>query len=136
MLPRIFGEERAAAMFDLVRQMADAGVRLVAGTDAGVQRAGFDGLVPALSFYSHLGLANASIIDMATSEAATALGLGTMPVTAARAKEIIEVLRARTERPRSSRPRKPRTEASAPSPPPPDTTAPVFTPDGSRADAA
>lgn len=76
MLPRIFGEERAAAMFDLVRRMADAGVRLVAGTDAGVQRAGFDGLVPALSFYSHLGLANASIIDMATSEAATALGLG------------------------------------------------------------
>ncbi|MEW1721580.1 amidohydrolase family protein [Streptomyces sp. NPDC093109] len=76
MLPRIFGEERATAMFDLVRRMADAGVRLVAGTDAGVQRAGFEGLVPALSFYSHLGLANASILDMATSEAATALGLG------------------------------------------------------------
>lgn len=76
MLPRIFGEERASAMFDLVRQMADAGVRLVAGTDAGVQRAGFDGLLPALSFYSHLGLPNAAIIDMATSEAATALGLG------------------------------------------------------------
>ncbi len=78
MLPRFFGEERAAAMFDLVRQMADAGVRLVAGTDAGVQRAGFDGLVPALSFYSHLGLPNASIIDMATSEAASALGLGSI----------------------------------------------------------
>ncbi|MGW4503631.1 amidohydrolase family protein [Streptomyces sp. NPDC004436] len=78
MLPRIFGEERAAAMFDLVRQMADAGVRLVAGTDAGVQRAGFDGLVPALAFYAHLGLANSSIIDMATSEAAAALGLGSV----------------------------------------------------------
>ncbi|MEV7090151.1 amidohydrolase family protein [Streptomyces sp. NPDC093085] len=76
MLPRFFGEERARAMFDLVRQMADAGVRLIAGTDAGVQRAGFDGLIPALSFYSHLGLPNASIIDMATSQAADALGLG------------------------------------------------------------
>ncbi|MFF1420642.1 amidohydrolase family protein [Streptomyces sp. NPDC058280] len=76
MLPRIFGEERAAAMFDLVRQMAEAGVKLIAGTDAGVQRAGFDGLVPALHFYSHLGLANSAIIDMATSDAATALGLG------------------------------------------------------------
>ncbi|MFF4673989.1 amidohydrolase family protein [Streptomyces sp. NPDC001279] len=76
MLPRIFGEERAHAMFELVRRMADSGVRLVAGTDAGVQRADFDGLVPALSFYSHLGLAPASIIDMATSEAAAALGLG------------------------------------------------------------
>lgn len=76
MLPRFFGEERANAMFDLVRQMAEAGVRLIAGTDAGVQRAGFDGLVPALSFYSHLGLPNASIIDMATTRAAAALGLG------------------------------------------------------------
>ncbi|MEV2255736.1 amidohydrolase family protein [Streptomyces sp. NPDC050147] len=76
MLPRFFGEERTNAMFDLVREMAEAGVRLVAGTDAGVQRAGFDGLVAALSFYAHLGLANASIIDMATSQAAAALGLG------------------------------------------------------------
>ncbi|MGW4883487.1 amidohydrolase family protein [Streptomyces murinus] len=76
MLPRVFGEERAAAMFALVRQMADAGVRLVAGTDAGVQRTGFDGLASALGFYSHLGLANSAIIDMATSEAAWALGLG------------------------------------------------------------
>ena len=58
------------------------------------------------------------------------------PVTAARAKEIIESLRARAERPSSSRTRKPRAEASAPSPPTPDTPAPVVTPDGSRADAA
>ncbi|MFI2354399.1 amidohydrolase family protein [Streptomyces anulatus] len=76
MLPAIFGEERAAEMFDLVRQMADAGVKLIAGTDAGVQRATFNGLVSALSFYAHLGLANAEIINMATTAAATALGLG------------------------------------------------------------
>ncbi|MEU6375861.1 amidohydrolase family protein [Streptomyces sp. NPDC046909] len=76
MLPRFFGEERAAAMFDLVRQMDEAGVKLVAGTDAGVQRAGFDGLVPALSFYAHLGLPNSKILDMATADAADALGLG------------------------------------------------------------
>ncbi|MEU6353107.1 amidohydrolase family protein [Streptomyces sp. NPDC047072] len=76
MLPRFFGEERAAAMFDLVRQMAEAGAKLVAGTDAGVQRAGFDGLVPALSFYAHLGLPNSKILNMATADAADALGLG------------------------------------------------------------
>ncbi|MFC8350362.1 amidohydrolase family protein [Streptomyces sp. NPDC057280] len=76
MLPRFFGEERAAAMFDLVRQMDEAGAKLVAGTDAGVQRAGFDGLVPALSFYAHLGLPNSKILDMATTDAADALGLG------------------------------------------------------------
>ncbi|MGW5401966.1 hypothetical protein [Streptomyces sp. NPDC003952] len=58
------------------------------------------------------------------------------PVTAARAKEIIEMLRARAERPRSSRPRRSRAEASDASPPAPDPTAPVFAPDGSRADAA
>ncbi|WP_432198953.1 amidohydrolase family protein [Streptomyces sp. bgisy027] len=76
MLPRFFGEERAAAMFDLVRQMAEAGAKLIAGTDAGVQRAGFDGLVPALAFYAHLGLSNGTILDMATADAADALGLG------------------------------------------------------------
>ncbi|WJY50110.1 amidohydrolase family protein [Streptomyces chengbuensis] len=76
MLPRFFGEERAAAMFDLVRQMAEAGAKLIVGTDAGVQRTGFDGLVPALSFYAHLGLPNGRILDMATADAADALGLG------------------------------------------------------------
>jgi len=75
-LPRFFGEERAQAMFDLVRQMPEAGVRLIAGTDAGVQRAGFNGLASALSFYAHLGLPNAQIIDMATSDAANSIGLG------------------------------------------------------------
>jgi imidazolonepropionase-like amidohydrolase len=75
MLPRFFGEERAAAMFDLIRQMAEAGAKVIAGTDAGVQRAGFDGLVPALSFYAHLGMSNSKILDMATAEAADALGL-------------------------------------------------------------
>ncbi|MCC9707141.1 amidohydrolase family protein [Streptomyces sp. MNU76] len=76
MLPRFFGEERAAVMFDLVRQMAEAGAKLIAGTDAGVQRAGFDGLVPTLSFYAHLGLPNSKILGMATADAADALGLG------------------------------------------------------------
>ncbi|MCX4549638.1 MULTISPECIES: amidohydrolase family protein [unclassified Streptomyces] len=76
MLPRVFGEERAEAMFDLIRQMEAAGANLIAGTDAGVQRAGFDGLTSSLPFYSHLGLANSKIVDMATTKAATALGLG------------------------------------------------------------
>ncbi|WP_367124858.1 amidohydrolase family protein [Streptomyces phytohabitans] len=76
LLPRLFGAERAHAVFALVRRMADAGVRLVAGTDAGVQRAGFDGLAQALTFYAHLGLPHATILDMATSHAADALGLG------------------------------------------------------------
>ncbi|MCZ4125988.1 hypothetical protein [Streptomyces sp. H39-S7] len=58
------------------------------------------------------------------------------PVTAARAKEIIESLRTRAGRPRPNRARKPRAEASDPSPPASEIPAPAFTPDGSRADAA
>ncbi|MGW7543127.1 amidohydrolase family protein [Streptomyces sp. NPDC054770] len=77
MVPRVFGEERAKVLFGQVREMAEAGVKLVAGTDAGVQRTGFDGsLVPALAFYAHLGITNDRIIDMATAHAADALGLG------------------------------------------------------------
>lgn len=58
------------------------------------------------------------------------------PVTAARAKEVIESLRARAERPRSTRARKPRMEASGQAPPGSDAPAPLVTPDGSRTDAA
>lgn len=76
MLPKFFGAERAEAMFDAVRRMAQAGARLIAGTDAGVQRAGFDGLPAALTFYEHLGLSRDRILAMATTEAAHALGLG------------------------------------------------------------
>ncbi|MGW2685699.1 amidohydrolase family protein [Streptomyces sp. NPDC001414] len=77
MVPRVFGEERAKVLFGQVKQMAEAGVRLIAGTDAGVQRTGFDGsLAPALGFYAHLGIANDQVIDMATRLAAEALGLG------------------------------------------------------------
>lgn len=76
MLPRFFGEEKAAAMFALVRQMAEAGARLIAGTDAGVQRAGFDGIVGALGFYEHLGVSRDRILAMATTDAAAALGVG------------------------------------------------------------
>ncbi|WP_353946466.1 amidohydrolase family protein [Streptomyces sp. HUAS MG91] len=75
MLPQIFGAERAEAMFGAVRRMAEAGARLIAGTDAGVQRAGFDGLPASLAFYEHLGLPASRILAMATSEAANALGL-------------------------------------------------------------
>ncbi|MFJ1746386.1 amidohydrolase family protein [Streptomyces sp. NPDC088116] len=76
MAARFFGEERTEALFDGVRQMVKAGAKLVAGTDAGVGRAGFDGLTSALGFYAHLGLPNSRVIDMATIDAADALGLG------------------------------------------------------------
>lgn len=75
MLPMFFGAERAEAMFDQIRTVAEHGARLIAGTDAGVQRAGCDGLAQSLGFYQHLGLEPARVIDMATTEAADALGI-------------------------------------------------------------
>lgn len=75
MLPMFFGAERAEAMFDQVRTMAERGARLIAGTDAGVQRAGCDGLAQSLGFYQHLGIEPHRVIDMATTEAADALGI-------------------------------------------------------------
>ncbi|KUN02103.1 amidohydrolase [Streptomyces yokosukanensis] len=77
MAARFFGEERTQILFGQVREMAEAGVQLIVGTDAGVQRTGFDGsLTGALSFYAHLGMPTDRVIDMATAHSADALGLG------------------------------------------------------------
>ncbi len=70
-----FGPERAAELFDRVRWMHDQGVRLISGTDAGVPGAVFDDLVSSLGFFRHLGLLPSEVVDMATTEAAAALGV-------------------------------------------------------------
>ncbi|MBV6703107.1 amidohydrolase family protein [Kitasatospora aureofaciens] len=70
-----FGKDRAEELFGQVRWMAEQGVRLVAGTDAGVPGAGFDGFVNGLELYEHLGFSRDRILDMATIEAARALGI-------------------------------------------------------------
>ncbi|MDT0469284.1 metal-dependent hydrolase family protein [Streptomyces gibsoniae] len=69
------GPEKAAELFAPMRRMVESGVRLVAGTDAGIPRAVFGGLVSSLEFFEYLGVPRERIIDMATSEAAAALGL-------------------------------------------------------------
>ncbi|MFB7992890.1 amidohydrolase family protein [Streptomyces sp. NPDC056002] len=76
MLPTVFGAERAERLFAQVRTMAERGVRLIAGTDAGVQRAGFDGLRQSLTFFEHIGMPAPRVLDLATTEAADALGVG------------------------------------------------------------
>lgn len=76
LLPKVFGAERAEILTDQVRRMAEAGVRLIAGTDAGVQRAGFGGLAASLGFFEHVGMDRGRVVEMATGEAARALGIG------------------------------------------------------------
>ncbi|WP_327740334.1 amidohydrolase family protein [Streptomyces nojiriensis] len=70
-----FGRERAEEMFDRIRWMAQRGVRLLPGTDAGVSRAVFDGFVSSLEFFEHIGMTPSEIIDLATTGAAEALGI-------------------------------------------------------------
>ncbi|MFD3936239.1 amidohydrolase family protein [Streptomyces sp. NPDC058611] len=71
-----FGHERAEEMFGGIRRMRERGVRLLTGTDAGVSRAVFDDFVSSLEFFAHLGCTSQEIVDLATCEAAEALGLG------------------------------------------------------------
>ncbi|MFG2486848.1 amidohydrolase family protein [Streptomyces virginiae] len=70
-----FGRERAEEMFGRLRWMAERGVRLLPGTDAGVPHAVFDGFVSSLEFFGHIGLDPARIVDLATTDAARALGI-------------------------------------------------------------
>ncbi|TLS43739.1 amidohydrolase family protein [Streptomyces montanus] len=72
---RRFGPERAEEMFGRLRAMSQRGVRLIAGTDAGVTRAVFDDFVSSLEFFQHIGFTPAETIDAATHEAAQGLGV-------------------------------------------------------------
>jgi imidazolonepropionase-like amidohydrolase len=78
-------EERAAverwrrmtdANVDNARRMGQAGVRYVAGTDAGWRFTPFDGLVTELEMLHDAGLSASHTIVAATSAAAAAMGLG------------------------------------------------------------
>jgi imidazolonepropionase-like amidohydrolase len=69
------GPERAKAMVEVILDMREAGVRFIAGTDAGVPEAHFGDYVGMLEFFASLGFAHPEILDMATVNAAQALGL-------------------------------------------------------------
>lgn len=70
-----FGHEVANALLDRLRWMEEQGVRLVAGTDAGIPGALFDDPVGGLQAFAHVGFSNDRIIELATVDAAQALGL-------------------------------------------------------------
>ncbi|MFF2045924.1 amidohydrolase family protein [Kitasatospora sp. NPDC058170] len=69
------GPERAEAMIGAIRAMRTAGVRFIGGTDAGVPGARFGDYAGMLEFFASLGFDNAEVLDMATTNAAHALGL-------------------------------------------------------------
>ncbi|MEV6732233.1 MULTISPECIES: amidohydrolase family protein [unclassified Streptomyces] len=76
------GPERAKAMAESILDMREAGVRFIAGTDAGVPGAHFGDYVGMLEFFASLGFTHHEVLDMATVNAAHALGLADSGVLA------------------------------------------------------
>lgn len=71
--------DRSRRMFDgtvdNIARLRKAGVRLIAGTDAGWRFTPFDGLVTEMVLLAETGLSNVDAFAAATSDAAAALGL-------------------------------------------------------------
>lgn len=75
-LPAMLGEQGARALFDQTGWLLDHGVRLIAGTDAGIPGAAHDGMLDSLAFYTdEVGMDADAVIRMATRDTAEALGL-------------------------------------------------------------
>jgi imidazolonepropionase-like amidohydrolase len=82
-----------AGTLDQFRQLQAAGVRFVAGTDAGWRYTGFDSLPFELWLMTEGGMTAAGAIAAATGDAAAVLGIGSVTGTLApgRAADIIAV---------------------------------------------
>jgi imidazolonepropionase-like amidohydrolase len=74
-LAQFIGPERAEQLQGRLRWLDDRGVRLVFGTDAGLPGSVFGDVVGSLGLYRHLGFPAERIVEMATVDAAAALGL-------------------------------------------------------------
>lgn len=73
--------ERRRAKVDTVRRMHEAGIELVAGTDAGVRTVAYDDYARGLELLAECGLPPAAVIAAATKRAAAAIGLGAVTGT-------------------------------------------------------
>lgn len=67
------GEQRSQELLGRLKWMADLGVHVLPGTDAGLTP--FDGLPSTLANFQHIGFTTPEILDMATVGAASAIGL-------------------------------------------------------------
>jgi imidazolonepropionase-like amidohydrolase len=71
-----FGEELTARLLGELARADAAGVRLAAGTDSGIPGAVFGDYVGALEVFEHVGFPLPRVLELATSAAAEAVGLG------------------------------------------------------------
>ncbi len=70
------GDELAKGVYGRLPWLEEHGVRLLAGTDAGLPGSVFDDPVGALELYEWLGFGRRRILEIATEDSATGLGLG------------------------------------------------------------
>ncbi|SDP38155.1 Imidazolonepropionase [Actinopolyspora xinjiangensis] len=70
------GPERSRAAIERLRWMAERGVPLILGTDAGLRGSAFRNFPNALGLYREIGYSNAEVIELATTTTADALGHG------------------------------------------------------------
>jgi imidazolonepropionase-like amidohydrolase len=70
------GDEVAQRVYGRLPWLEELGVRLIAGTDAGLPGSVFDDPVGALELYAWLGFPLRRILEIATVDSAAALGLG------------------------------------------------------------
>lgn len=70
------GDELAKGVYGRLPWLEERGVRLLAGTDAGLPGSVFDDPVGALELYEWLGFGRRRILEIATEDSAAGLGLG------------------------------------------------------------
>ncbi|WP_410656412.1 amidohydrolase family protein [Amycolatopsis sp. lyj-112] len=76
MMAERMGEELAKTVYGRLSWLEELGVPLLAGTDAGLPGSVFDDPVGALELYEWLGFGRRRILEIATEDSATGLGLG------------------------------------------------------------
>jgi imidazolonepropionase-like amidohydrolase len=72
---RKFGQEVSDALLGRIGWMAERGLPLMSGTDAGIPGATFGDIVGGLEVFEHAGFPASRVIDIATVESAQALGI-------------------------------------------------------------
>ncbi len=76
MMAERMGEELAKTVYGRLSWLEELGVPLLSGTDAGLPGSVFDDPVGALELYEWLGFGRRRILEIATEDSATGLGLG------------------------------------------------------------
>ncbi|WP_328606394.1 amidohydrolase family protein [Amycolatopsis sp. NBC_00345] len=76
MMAERMGEEVSRRVYGRLPWLEEHGVRLIAGTDAGLRGSVFDDPVGALELYEWLGFSRRRILEISTEDSAAGLGLG------------------------------------------------------------